>query len=421
MKYFKLTNFTLAAEKFQKFKGYNGRTDFEYKMNNGIVEIKELLDYICNKYGIIDVYLTIAYRNQKLNYYIGLSIEDDILETINIGRTIWQSTAIPDNNFEQKEVLYGANHISTSDDLSINLIDDIVRAHSKYPFKLEYSFTLSKYDINYKELLKELEKYIKVLSKKKAIDVSKPNIIGGTSKTIEHISEEVIYNYLSELYYLYRASSSICKYPKLSIYSNSIEITDSIISIIIKRSQSKNVYCFNYWFFENYYTSQQKKIKFEEDHSKPSIIEDAAGNLFKNNFLVTQFVPTSFIASVAALPNTKIPGITYIDEYEFGSINDMESPSPDALSLGCLYKNFQTELPITVYYDDLVMHSLVTGVTGSGKTTTIKSMLLGLYNKKIPFLILEPAKTEYKDLNVDGLKRYLLGIEAEDCLKLNPL
>ncbi len=38
----------------------------------------------------------------------------------------------------------------------------------------------------------------------------------------------------------------------------------------------------------------------------------------------------------------------------------------------------------------------------------------------MPFLILEPAKTEYKALNIEGLKRYLLGIETEGCLKLNP-
>lgn len=41
------------------------------------------------------------------------------------------------------------------------------------------------------------------------------------------------------------------------------------------------------------------------------------------------------------------------------------------------------------------MHVFVTGVTGSGKTTTCHHLLR---ESMLPFLVIEPAKTEYRML-----------------------
>jgi hypothetical protein len=107
MKFYKLDTFTLPTEKFQKFKGYNGRSDIEYKLNNGILEIKNLIDYLYNLYDEVDVNLIVAYMNQKVDYYIGLSIEDDILDNIIIGRSTWKSSVIPDITFNEQKILFG--------------------------------------------------------------------------------------------------------------------------------------------------------------------------------------------------------------------------------------------------------------------------------------------------------------------------
>lgn len=45
--------------------------------------------------------------------------------------------------------------------------------------------------------------------------------------------------------------------------------------------------------------------------------------------------------------------------------------------------------------DELVRHTLVTGGTGSGKSTTCKSILEEVLSQKIPVLIIEPAKDDY--------------------------
>ena len=61
--------------------------------------------------------------------------------------------------------------------------------------------------------------------------------------------------------------------------------------------------------------------------------------------------------------------------------------------------------------NELNRHALVVGLTGGGKTNTIKNILVETTKKKkIPFLVVEPAKKEYWELyklGFDELKIYL--------------
>jgi Helicase HerA, central domain len=54
--------------------------------------------------------------------------------------------------------------------------------------------------------------------------------------------------------------------------------------------------------------------------------------------------------------------------------------------------------PLDVSLPTLSRHVLIAGVTGSGKTTTSVQLLRGLYAKDIPFLVIEPAKREYRQM-----------------------
>ncbi len=48
--------------------------------------------------------------------------------------------------------------------------------------------------------------------------------------------------------------------------------------------------------------------------------------------------------------------------------------------------------------DQLVKHMSILGMPGSGKTTAIFHLLLQLFGHDIPFIVFEPAKTEYRTL-----------------------
>lgn len=75
-------------------------------------------------------------------------------------------------------------------------------------------------------------------------------------------------------------------------------------------------------------------------------------------------------------------------------------------------------------------HGLIVGVPGSGKTTAMFNILYQLWaqekEKKIPFIILEPAKTEYRALKTlpefkDDLLVFTLGDETTSPFRFNPM
>lgn len=72
------------------------------------------------------------------------------------------------------------------------------------------------------------------------------------------------------------------------------------------------------------------------------------------------------------------------------------------------------EQDCAISLNDLTKHTTVAGVTGSGKTNTVFHILLQLYRKhQIPFLIIEPAKSEYRNLlnQIEELQIFTLGEE----------
>ncbi len=73
-------------------------------------------------------------------------------------------------------------------------------------------------------------------------------------------------------------------------------------------------------------------------------------------------------------------------------------------------------MPFSFSSEDLNKHTFVCGITGSGKTTTVKK-ILSVANK--PFLVIEPAKREYRNL---ALKKtiYTFGKPELNCPQINP-
>lgn len=72
----------------------------------------------------------------------------------------------------------------------------------------------------------------------------------------------------------------------------------------------------------------------------------------------------------------------------------------------------------------LTRHTLVAGVTGSGKTNTVFRLLEEVRAAGVPFLVLEPAKAEYRallhDAAGDDVRVFTLGDESVSPVRLNP-
>jgi hypothetical protein len=131
------------------------------------------------------------------------------------------------------------------------------------------------------------------------------------------------------------------------------------------------------------------------------------------------------LAAYAHLPSVEMPGFQIDAMPRF----DVVAPEPAAgeeLVLGdVVHGHRPTALPYRVATRSLTRHALVCGVTGSGKSTTIFRLLDRLWAAGVPFLVVEPAKAEYRAL-LDherigpALQVFTLGDETIAPIRLNP-
>ena len=128
----------------------------------------------------------------------------------------------------------------------------------------------------------------------------------------------------------------------------------------------------------------------------------------------------------AALPQKEVPGLALREEVDFGlnmNLNAEPIPEEERIPLGRLVQN---GIPrgLTVDLDKRVLnkHIFITGVTGSGKTTTcqhiLRSWSSGAHPR--PFLVIEPAKTEYRMMRDADVLFFTLGQQDVAPFFLNP-
>lgn len=107
------------------------------------------------------------------------------------------------------------------------------------------------------------------------------------------------------------------------------------------------------------------------------------------------------LAIVASLPQRELQGIRRRKSVDFAV--DLPSVSPEkGLDLGAVIDRGRKypKNRVRLVREDLNKHVFITGVTGAGKTTTCLNVLL---ESGLPFLVIEPAKTEYRALAEAGL------------------
>lgn len=83
------------------------------------------------------------------------------------------------------------------------------------------------------------------------------------------------------------------------------------------------------------------------------------------------------------------------------------------------------DLPASFDVQQFAKHGLIVGVPGSGKTTAMFNILYQLWDHHIPFIVLEPAKTEYRALKtlkeMTDIKVFTLGDEGVSPFRFNPM
>lgn len=129
-------------------------------------------------------------------------------------------------------------------------------------------------------------------------------------------------------------------------------------------------------------------------------------------------------------PMHTVPGISVVDSSPEFCLNEQKEIGIPFGHL--LYGGTETTLKYQIPASALSRHTLISGINGSGKTNTVEAILNNI--GRLPFLVIEPAKTEYVDWAIEHNKAnpstpidvYILGCNKyrgkfePNKLKLNP-
>ena len=129
------------------------------------------------------------------------------------------------------------------------------------------------------------------------------------------------------------------------------------------------------------------------------------------------------LAMLLSLPHKSVPGFPVVEHVSLAKevIRNNESLMKREVSLGCIFDlgKVHTENHVKLDVKSLTQHVFVTGSTGCGKSETIYKLISETKQVGAKFLVIEPAKGEYKnvfgDVNVFGTNPLIMPL-----LRINP-
>ena len=176
--------------------------------------------------------------------------------------------------------------------------------------------------------------------------------------------------------------------------------------------------------------NNDKKIEYFKNFQIPNCVSYDNENALtlKSHFIengdvsLGNWYSPNELGLIAGLPEKEVVGLALNEEVEFGLNAKTPDKNEELISLGNLVQS-GNEIDTKVYLEKSALnkHIFITGVTGTGKTTTCQKLLL---ESELPFLVIEPAKTEYRILmNNEKTKDILiftLGNDKVAPFRLNP-
>lgn len=156
--------------------------------------------------------------------------------------------------------------------------------------------------------------------------------------------------------------------------------------------------------------------------SHPLFINSANSNIY----LSPASLANSYEVAVSmGIPKKSINGLPVFEMASFGrnvfETNISKTPVR-SIELGNIYHmGTKQDTKVKLNLKSLAMHTFVTGSTGSGKSNTVYQLLRELKKQNVHFLVIEPAKGEYKHVfgnentNVYGTNPYITPL-----LRVNP-
>ncbi|GAA0587123.1 ATP-binding protein [Actinomadura livida] len=109
---------------------------------------------------------------------------------------------------------------------------------------------------------------------------------------------------------------------------------------------------------------------------------------------------TQLVAALARPPVREVAGVRFAMRPEFDVTPEFDAasgPAGASVPLGRVLDRNRREVgPLSLPLSSLNRHTFVCGATGSGKSQTVRSLLTAAAHAGLPWLVVEPAKAEYR-------------------------
>ncbi len=132
------------------------------------------------------------------------------------------------------------------------------------------------------------------------------------------------------------------------------------------------------------------------------------------------------LARALNFPRKSVSGLPVLECTPFGRevqrfANGLDRKTGRKIKIGSVYHMHRVEdVSVSLDVNDLASHTFVTGSTGTGKSNTIYQILSRLRENGVHFLVIEPAKGEYKKVFGGECKVYGTNSTKAELLKVNP-
>lgn len=157
-----------------------------------------------------------------------------------------------------------------------------------------------------------------------------------------------------------------------------------------------------------------------------AIKEDLAYNVYPALVTATTSLSGKELAYSLNFPQKSIAGLPVFECAEFGRnvvTYDNSNTLDKKLSLGKIFHmNHEEKNYVYLYKNSLTSHTFITGSTGSGKSNTVYQMLEKARKEGVKFLVVEPAKGEYKNVfgGLEDVSVYGTNTQLSQMLRINP-
>ena len=271
---------------------------------------------------------------------------------------------------------------------------------------------------------------------------SKSDIMGNSQGFQYNIQNKMVYNILEKID---KQIKRINEFEDIGMWSSatyfigdsySVKIASSIYkSIISGENSGVEISSINNWNKNDVknrdeiikYIKNFKHPKFKYNHLGVEVIVDPCSFVSSNELAICMGIPRNSVRGFSVVEYSRFAKeIVKYDKYDKCDKYDEsdESESNKEIKLGKVFDMGKCidKSEVKLDLESLSMHTFVTGTTGSGKSNTIYKILENLDSENIKFMVIEPAKGEYKRIfgNDRNVKVFGTNPNVSELLKINP-